>query len=481
MKTPDATSAVVHACVSGHAVRSVVPRNEPQRHRTRALSDLAHALPHIDELPKAGCRIGSVVTTPDFHAGKPVPVGVVVDMAEGMMPHVIGNDIGCGMRMIALSGVAVTDLRPELDAHLRHVHFQGGRDISLSGRDRHAILREGIPGLLESLTRGDRKGLLASLDTEASWRDVDRSADDGYFATSGVDADFAAFADVDDGHRHDAIFGTIGGGNHFVEFGVVDRVEDGRFCAIAGMRAGTVVIVVHSGSLDFGQRVGTSIQQKLRQSVCTDDKRVLSVDRMPQLADRYANGLANAVNIAFANRFLIGLSAIEALQRTLGRNVEHQLVYDAPHNTIWRQGETFRHRKGACPARGIGQLVGSPYQWLGEPVILPGSMGDGTWLLKGQGCEAGLESAAHGAGRRLSRQDARCQAVIPAELRVVGPLDLNSPELRGRADILKEVGGRLKEEAPAAYRPIDSVVAPMVEAGLVSRVARIKPVLTVKG
>jgi len=481
MKTPDLTSAVAHACVSGHAVRSVIPASEPERQRTRALSDLADALPLIDELPKASCQIASVVTTPDFHAGKPVPVGVVVDMFGGMMPHIIGNDIGCGMRMIALPDVDVTDLKAELDAHLRHVYFQGGRDVSLSGRDRHAILREGIPGLLENLTRGSRKGLLASLNLDASWRDVDRSADDGYFATSGVDADFAAFADVGGGRRHDAIMGTIGGGNHFVEFGVVDRVEDGQFCSVAGVRAGTVVIVVHSGSLDFGQRVGTSIRQKLRQSVVARDNRVLSIEKLPQLADRYANGLANAVNAAFVNRFLIGLSAIDALQRTLGRVVEHHLVYDAPHNTIWRQGEIFRHRKGACPARGVGQLAGSPYQWLGEPVILPGSMGDGTWLLRGRGCKAGLESAAHGAGRRLSRQDARSQAVIPAELRVVGPLDLNSPTLRGRPDILREVSGRLKEEAPAAYKPIDTVVEPQVEAGLVSRVARIKPVLTVKG
>ena len=158
-----------------------------------------------------------------------------------------------------------------------------------------------------------------------------------------------------------------------------------------------------------------------------------------------------------------------------------RLVYDAPHNVIWKEGDIFRHRKGACPARGVGQLGGSPYQWLGEPVILPGSMGDGTWLLKGNGSKDSLESAAHGAGRRLSRRDARAQAVVPTGLHIVGPLDLDSPDLRGRPDILKDVGGRLKEEAPAAYRPIDSVVTPLVEVGVVGRVARIRPVLTVKG
>jgi tRNA-splicing ligase RtcB len=467
-------------CVCGRAVRSVVATNEPERHRARALADLAAALPPLDRFDRLDCRIERVVTTPDFHPGKPVPVGVVVDMVGGMMPHLIGNDIGCGMRMIVLHDVDEADLTPGLDGHLRHVHFQGGRGIALTGHDRRAALREGIPGLLESLG-ASRKGLLATLDMASAWRDVDRTADDGFFATEAVDPDFAAFIDGGSAYRHDAIFGTIGGGNHFVEFGVVESIADGQFAAVAGLRRGTMVLVVHSGSLDFGQRVGSSIRQALNSPGRRGDARILDSRCMPQLAARYANGLANAANAAFVNRLLIGLSAIEALQRTLGRSVGHHLVYDAPHNTIWREGETFRHRKGACPARGPGQLVGSPYQWLGEPVILPGSMGDGTWLLRGLGDADGLQSAAHGAGRRLSQQEARGQARAPSTLRVVGPVDLSSAALKSRPDIRREVEGRLTEEAPDAYKPIENVVTPMVDAGLVGRVAKIRPVLTVKG
>lgn len=469
------------ASAAGHTVRSVVARDEPERHRARALSDLASALPSEEALHELGGQLLRVATTPDFHPGKPVPVGVVAEVRNAVLPHLIGNDIGCGMRMIALDGVSEDDLVPALDNRLRHSFFQGGRDVALTGKDRHAILREGLPGLLESL-KHRRQGLLSTLDLAAAWKDVDRTSDEGLFESRSLYSGFADYARIDDVHRHDAIMGTVGGGNHFVEFGVVDKVVDGLFANVAGISAGKVVIVVHSGSLDFGQRVGTSTREALhagRHSV--QDHRVLSPSRDAAAFDRYLDGHANAANAAFANRFLIGLAAIEALRSVVGREIGHRLVYDAPHNTVWRDGDVVRHRKGACPARGPGELRGSPYQWLGEPVILPGSMGDGTWLLSGLGNEEGLQSSAHGAGRRLSRQEARSAPRTTGGLRVVGPVDPRDPRVRGRADVLAELEGRLKEESPDAYRPIETVVDPMVDAGLVGRVARIRPVLTVKG
>ncbi len=464
---------------SGHSVRSVVARDEPEQHHLRALQDLSSALPAPEAFSDAGATLRAVVTTPDFHPGKPVPVGVVVDVEDAVLPHLIGNDIGCGMRMLALDGLTQDDLRPELEHHLRHVFFQGGRDIALTGHDRHALLREGIPGLLESLSRG-REGLLARMDLDQAWKDVDRTCDDGQFSCSGIVGGFADYATIDDVHRRDALMGTIGGGNHFVEVGIVDDIADGRFASVAGLRRGTVVAVVHSGSLDFGQHVGSSVREKLMASrLGRTDYRILP--RGDDLHAAYLAGHANAANAAFVNRFLIGLAAVEALSRAAGRELCGRLVYDAPHNTVWEKDGIVRHRKGACTARGIGDLRGSPYEWLGEPVILPGSMGDGSWLLKGCGRVEGLSSAAHGAGRKLSRQEARSVGRIGSHLRVVGPVDTKDPRIRARADILGEVEARLNEEAPSAYRPIDQVVDPMVDAGLVERVARIKPLLTVKG
>lgn len=481
-KMNSSTNPVVRVdTAAGHVIRSVVASDEPERHRARAVSDLSSALPGIEAAERMGAEIVRVATTPDFHPGRPVPVGVVADVRGAVLPHLIGNDIGCGMRMIVLENASEDDLEPLLDRHLRHVFFQGGRDVALTGRDRHAVLREGIPGLLESIGHG-REGLLSRLDLGAAWSDLDRTCDAGAFASRGVDPDFEDYARIDDSYRRDAILGTIGGGNHFVEFGVVDRVADGAYAAACGLARGKVVIVVHSGSLDFGQRVGTTVREALhsgRHGV--PDYRLLSRERNEPLFDRYVDGHANAANAAFANRFLIGLAAVEALRRTIGRDVGHRLVYDAPHNTVWQDGDVVRHRKGACPARGVGALSGTPYEWIGEPVILPGSMGDGSWLLRGLGNEEGLQSSAHGAGRRLSRQEARSAARLDNGLRVVGPVDLNDPLVRGRADVVAELEGRLKEESPGAYRPIEAVVDPMVEAGLVGRVAKIRPVLTVKG
>jgi tRNA-splicing ligase RtcB len=482
-ETPKMTNHTPHVLVgtaAGHSVRSVVARDEPERQRLRAMADLKSALPDVDAFARRGASVRAVATTPDFHPGKPVPVGVVVDVEGAVLPHLVGNDIGCGMRMMILDGITPDDLGdPSIERHLRHVFFQGGRDVALTGNDRRAILRDGMPGLIQSIS-GERRGLLAKLDMAAAWSDLDRMSDAGAFATTGVDPDFDEYGAADSQFRHDAILGTIGGGNHFVELGVVEGVVDGGVAGACGIRKGAVVLVVHSGSLDFGQRIGSATREKLRAARAADGE-----DRIVAIGDplytRYVNGHANAANVAFANRFLIGLAAVEGIGRALGRDVGHSLVYDAPHNTVWERDGVVRHRKGACPAAGVGSLPGSPYEWLGEPVILPGSMGDGTWLLKGLGSVEGLSSSAHGAGRRLSRQEARAVPRPDAGLRVVGPVDPNDPMVRGRRDVLAELEGRLREEAPAAYRPIDQVVDPMVEAGLVAKVARIVPVLTVKG
>jgi tRNA-splicing ligase RtcB (3'-phosphate/5'-hydroxy nucleic acid ligase) len=471
---------VQSSIVAGHKTLSVVAHDEPERQRNRALSDLEAALPNPDDLARVGAEVTAIATTPDFHPGKPVPVGVVVDVRGAVLPHLVGNDIGCGMRMLVLDGVNLDDLQStEIERHLRHVFFQGGRGVALAGRHRHAILRDGVPGLIDSMSEMP-DGLLSKLDIASAWRDVERMSGQGSFPTKRVDPDFEDYADVTGGMRYDAMLGSIGGGNHFVEFGVVEKIADGDFARHAGLRKDSVVIVVHSGSLDFGQRVGSAARERLAASRGTGGDHRIDPLLSPSF-DRYMNGHGNAANVAFVNRFLIGLAAVEALERATGKEISHQLVYDAPHNTVWRDGDVVRHRKGACPAEGVGQLTGSPYEWYGEPVILPGSMGDGTWLLKGCGATETLCSSAHGAGRKLSRQEARSVPAIAGNLRVVGPIDLNDPMVKSRDDIVKEALGRLKEEAPAAYRPIDVVIEPMIDAGMVGKVARIKPILTVKG
>lgn len=481
MSLQDEEFALRNGVANGHGLLSLIARGEPEHHRNKALADLAAALPTPEAFKGAHAAVDRLVTTPDFHPGKPIPVGVVADVRGAVLPHMVGNDIGCGMRMLVLPDVLAEELTRELEGHLRHVFFQGGRDIALTGRSRHAILRDGLPGLIDSLSV-ERRGLLAKLDLRQAWSDLDRTADAGVFAAMDIDPDFAEYAMIDDHHRHDAILGTVGGGNHFVEFGVVGQIVDHHFARLAGLRQDAVVVVVHSGSLDFGQRVGSAARDRAaRPNGQGRDPRILSEATDEKLMHRYLLGHANAVNAAFANRFLLGLAAVEAVSRTVQREISHELVYDAPHNAIWSEGGYYRHRKGACTARGPGRMPGNVYDRFGEPIILPGSMGDGTWLLRANEVEGGVESSAHGAGRKLSRSEARNRPSISSSLRVVGPVDLKAPELRGRFDVLRELDGRLREEAPAAYRSVDAVAEPMIEAGWVSRVARVHPILTVKG
>jgi tRNA-splicing ligase RtcB len=476
-----AKSGIARMRVADHSIHSVLAIGEPEGQKRRAYADLAAALPSSAACAEVGASIVRIATTPDFHPGKPVPVGVVADIEGAVLPHMIGNDIGCGMRMIVVEGLGACDLPPAIDRHLRHIFFQGGRDLALTGHNRHALLRDGLPGLFDSLGSG-RKGLLAKLDIASAWADLDRCADAGVFAAEDVDPDFAHYASLDHDFRHDAMLGSIGGGNHFVEIGHVDRVVDAALTAALGVSSGSVIVVVHSGSLDFGQRIGSAIREKQQAMKGSRlDRRLVSRDRDAQLFRRFEIGQANAVNAAFANRFLIALEAMEALSRAFGRALSFRTVYDAPHNAIWFDGDRARHRKGACPARGVGTLAKDDLRWFGEPVILPGSMGDGSWLLSGVGNTDMLESSAHGAGRRLSRQEARRVPEGIGQLRVVGPVDLDSAAIRVRPDVAAEARARLMEEAPAAYRPIDDVVDAMCEANMVGRAFRVKALLTVKG
>jgi tRNA-splicing ligase RtcB len=195
----------------------------------------------------------------------------------------------------------------------------------------------------------------------------------------------------------------------------------------------------------------------------------------------YLDGMGNAANFAFANRLFLGLMALRAIEEASGRTVDARLVYDAPHNLVFRSDDVCLHRKGATPAHGPEGT-----EWLGKPVIIPGSMGAASYLLAGEGREDALESACHGAGRALSRGRA---AHVPRttfeqaieRLRVVGPIDPRSPAIARRRDILESYEKRVMEEAPYAYKAVEPVIDSIADAAIARKVARLFPLCTVKG
>ncbi len=166
-----------------------------------------------------------------------------------------------------------------------------------------------------------------------------------------------------------------------------------------------------------------------------------------------------------------------------------ELLYDAPHNYIWKRrigGEDFYiHRKGACCAGGCEDMEGTEFAYYGEPVMIPGSMGSSSYLLRGLGSGDSLWSASHGAGRKKSRGDAMKGndeefRRFMERFHVITPVDPERSDLRGRRDILKKWEESVRAEAPYAYKDIDKVIEVHREHGMAAPVARMEPIFTVK-
>jgi tRNA-splicing ligase RtcB len=442
-------------------------------------------------------HIESIVITPDFHKGSGIPVGTVADARGFVVPAAVGNDVCCGMRLL------VTDVRrgelaacmPALEARLRAIFFQGARDIPMSPRQREALLREGLWGLHETAGDNADTGIWRHYDARQAFADLERVHFNGALPARDTFA-FAAFiraSGARDGR--DLQIGSVGGGNHFVEIQAVDEICDGPTAHAWGLGRDSVAIMAHSGSVGLGHVVGGHFNARAHELYPAGVPHpahgfyaIPTAGPHAHEAATYLSAMRNAANFAFGNRLFLGLMAARAMAEALGRPVSSRLVYDAPHNLIWEPeggGDAFLHRKGATPALGPDPFE-SPFRYTGHPVIIPGSMGDASWVLAGAGNHAMLASACHGAGRSLTRgqsshvdDDAYARAMEP--LRVVTPIDPRSPEVRRRRDVLEKYHRRMKEEAPYAYKPITPVVQSVEDAAVARRVARLWPLVTVKG
>lgn len=455
------------------------------------LQTLAAATPGLDVEP----HIDRVVCTPDFHKGAGIPIGTVLRTTGALIPQAVGNDINCGMRVEATS-LTVERVRPHLDrleGHLRHLFFEGGRRIGLTPAHREGLLRDGLPGLLDAGIPGtgawaqvsgdDLDGLDARLHTAAH----PAASADGFrdwITSGGTGGDATSF---------DSIIGSVGGGNHFAELQYVSQVHDGAAAYAWGLAPGRVVLMVHSGSLSLGHQANaTGLDQAKAlwpRGVPAPRNRIL-----PMLLDeagaarrqRYLTAFANAANFAIGNRFFLALMMRAGLAAVAGE-VGARLVYDAPHNLLWPNADgTVVHRKGATPAGGVADHPHRPPELWGEPVIVPGSMGAPSYLLRGLGNTRALTSACHGAGRSVPRgsasrgSDAELDAFLE-EFRVVTPLNHRDPTVAGRRDIIDAWRRDLKQEAPWAYKEVGAVVHSLEGAGVAMPVAELRPLLTVKG
>jgi tRNA-splicing ligase RtcB (3'-phosphate/5'-hydroxy nucleic acid ligase) len=424
--------------------------------------------------------VGHVIVMPDVHQGYGFPIGGVAAarLSDGVVsPGAIGYDINCGVRLLA-SAIPYEEARPHLGdlANALYAHCPSGvgtkGSVPLTSKELDRVCREGAGWAL-------RQGW-------ASAEDLACSEEGGRI--DGADPTCVSPRAKERGRPQ---LGTLGAGNHFLEVDVVEEVFDAAAAQAMGLQVGLLVLQIHCGSRGFGHQVCSDFVAELqplvrRYGIQLPDRELVCAPLESPEGRRYLAAMACAANYAFANRQILAHHARTAFEEVLRGRVRrwelHQ-VYDIAHNmgkiedhTIAGRAERVCvHRKGATRAFGPGHAALPPrYRAIGQPVLVPGSMGTASWVLLGTADSMALSfgSCCHGAGRTMSRHQAK-RTVRGDQLRE----HLEAQGVKVRAGSLSG----LAEEAPQAYKDVDAVVKVVTQAGIATRVARLRPVAVVKG
>lgn len=424
--------------------------------------------------------IGHVIVMPDMHQGYGFPIGGVAatQYPEGVIsPGAIGYDINCGVRLMGsqIEADAVVDELDDLAVALdRHCPSGVGKSghYRLSEKELENVMREGANWAL-------KQGF-------AIQADLDGTEEFGKIADA--EPQRVSKRARDRGRNQ---VGTLGAGNHFIEVEVVDKVFDEEAAGVMGLREGTLTLLIHCGSRGFGHQICTDYVRDFqsavqRYNIELPDRELVCAPMDAPEGKAYIGAMHCAANFAFANRQLLAHHARQAFEETLAGRVKnwqlHQ-VYDIAHNmgkieTHEVHGKKVKvcvHRKGATRAFGPGSKgLPAEYQKIGQPVLVPGSMGTASWVLVGTegSMQRSFGSCCHGAGRVMSRSKAKKT--------VRGDQLLKELEAQGIHVQAGSLPG-LAEEAPVAYKDVDEVVETVHRAGIARKVARLRPVAVVKG
>jgi tRNA-splicing ligase RtcB (3'-phosphate/5'-hydroxy nucleic acid ligase) len=414
--------------------------------------------------PSGGCVCGACAT-PDFHPGDAgVAIGSVIETENMVIPAAVGSDINCGMRL------HVADLTIDKFLAQRHKfvelmkgdYFFGTRDVTMSSSHMRALFQDGVLGWLDVIFEAPTGSFIKS-DFSQLAKEIDRIFLNGSMEGNWKVAPFELVPD--EGLVRDGGLATIGGGNHFVEVQRVEKIENRALAHLWGVKEGQVAFMIHSGSRNVGKYIGGAWRDKAKATwapgVKYPDSHIfpLSTNSHPELVKSYLEAEATAANYGFLNRLLLAELLRLRLREVFG-DIEAPLIYDLPHNITLPQSQINKWvtRKGACPA------------FENQPVIIPGSMGAHSYLCVGKNNRKFLNSASHGAGRKRSRFELTRQGASYTEEQL-GLTGVDCITLREERRI---------EEAPAAYKPIQSVIDVQVEAKIIEVVAILSPILTFK-
>lgn len=424
--------------------------------------------------------VGHMVVMPDMHQGYGFPIGGVAAtrLPDGVIsPGAIGYDINCGVRLLG-SAIELDEAAPymeDLATALDHFCPSGvgvKGELHLMEAELDQVCRAGSKWAL-------KKGL-------ASGEDLRRTEEGG--CLEGADP---AKVSRRAKERGKVQLGTLGSGNHFIEIDVVSEIFDASAAQAMGLQEGRLVVQIHCGSRGFGHQICTDYVQEFqgavrRYGIVLPDRELGCAPLNSPEGEAYLGAMRSAANYAFANRQVLAHAARRAFEAVLAGKVHnHHLhqVYDIAHNmgkveTHVVDGEKMKvcvHRKGATRAFGPGYAgLPSEYQAIGQPVLVPGSMGTSSWVLVGtqRSMEQSFGSSCHGAGRVMSRSQAK--------------KEIRGDALRERLEkegIVVRAGSLpgLAEEAPEAYKDVDLVVETVTGAGIARKVARLRPVAVIKG
>jgi len=414
---------------------------------------------------------------PDAHWGYGFPIGGVAafDADEGGVVSAggVGFDISCGVRTLH-TGLRATDIAP-LKQRLADRLFAkipagvGSTGLlHLNATEMDAMLRGGARWAVEH--------------GYGSAADLDRIEEQGCMAGAEPDK----VSDQAKRRQRDEV-GTLGSGNHYLELQEIVEIYDSKAADRFRLRQGEVVVSIHCGSRGLGHQIGTEFLKQMviaapGYGIELPDRELACAPIHSPLGQSYLGAMRAAINCALANRQVLTHLTRQVFADLLP-GTHLTLIYDVSHNTCKQESHTvdsqsrrlFVHRKGATRAFGPGHpALPGELRDIGQPVLIGGSMGTASYILVGTevGMTRAFSSACHGAGRAMSRHQATRQwhgRALIDELASQGVL-IRSPSLRGVA-----------EEAPGAYKDVSAVVEAADRAGLARKVARLKPLVCIKG
>jgi tRNA-splicing ligase RtcB len=420
--------------------------------------------------------VGASYAMPDVHWGYGFPIGGVAatDVAAGgvVSPGGVGFDISCGVRLL-VSSLDAADLRPRLG------RLMDALDAAIPrGMGGGAVWRLRGRGQLDEILLGGARYAVEQGHGEPG--DLEYCEDGGVLPGAGPERVSARARERGQGQ-----VGSLGSGNHFLEIQAVEQISDGRIAQAYGLRPGQVCVMIHTGSRGLGHQICSDFVAAMgpamaRYGISVPDRQLACAPVDSEEGAAYLAAMAAAANYGRANRQLLGQAARRAFADATGGQ-ELRLLYDVSHNLAKIETHPVGgaptqlcvHRKGATRALPPGHPdLPARYAGSGQPVLVPGSMGTSSYVLAGVSGGGAFWSACHGAGRRLSRHQAARRtrgSALRAELAAAG-IAVRGTSMRG-----------LAEEAPAAYKDVDTVVGVCEQAGLARIVARLRPLGVVKG